>query len=60
MRELNFSEVKDVEGGTYSYVEAAAMTVGLMALAPASVAVVTTGLVALTFYSVGQAFKDVK
>lgn len=52
MKVLSINEVEEVSGGDglpVSY--AAATTIGLMALAPASVLVVTGGLVAMAFYS---------
>ena len=50
MRELKVSEIQDVSGG-FDAAVSAGVTVGLMALAPASVLVMTTGLVALAFYA---------
>lgn len=41
LRELTSNEIAAVDGGTVTATEAAAVTGGLMALAPASVAVIT-------------------
>lgn len=46
----------DIVGGGISTENAAALTVGLMALAPASVAVITAGTVALAFYGASWMF----
>lgn len=56
MRALSENEIEAVGGG-FDLATSAALTVGLMALAPASIAVITTGSVALAFYAVASAFK---
>lgn len=56
MRELSENEIETVSGG-YDIPTAAMLTVGLMALAPASVAVITAGTVALTFYATAFSYR---
>ena len=50
MRILQTNELDQVNGGLTTPV-AAGLTVGLMALAPASLLVITVGAIALAFYT---------
>jgi hypothetical protein len=50
MQELTVDEVDAVGGGEIDSATAIGTTIGLMALAPASVLVVTVGLAALAFH----------
>ena len=56
MRELTMNEIEEVNGA-FDIVTSAALTVGLMACAPASVLVITAGLVALAFYGTASVYK---
>ena len=52
MQELNMMEVDEVSGGSWSRGEAALLTVGLMALAPASLLVIGVGICSLGILTV--------
>ncbi|MCK6426943.1 MAG: hypothetical protein L6Q75_17915 [Burkholderiaceae bacterium] len=54
MRELQDDEINQTSGGAIPVDWAAGTTLGLMALAPASIAVMTTGMVALAFYGAAK------
>lgn len=51
MKVLNNSEIESVSGGDWDSFGGAALTVGLMALAPASLVVIGVGVVALGAYA---------
>lgn len=51
MRELTSMELQAVSGGELSHFEAAVITVGLMALAMSSPAVIAAGSIALLYYA---------
>jgi len=51
MRDLTISELQAVSGGELSQFEAAAITIGLMALAASSPVVIAAGTLALLYYA---------
>jgi hypothetical protein len=50
MYDLSSSQLEEVGGGMNQVEYSTVVTIGLMALAPTSVAVITVGMVALAFY----------
>lgn len=58
MRELNAQEIQQVSGGAMDVNTAITATLGLMALAPASLAVITVGTVALAFYGIAKTYQQ--